>query len=102
MCIRDRKKTYADIPNMTIVPVSFWLGDVTRQSMLGTYPICVIQNGIDVHTFRPRTEAVRRIRAQYGLDNKYVILGVATGWSEEVGLSTFFRLRKDVYKRQIV
>ena len=88
-----KKKTYADIPNMTIVPVSFWLGDVTRQSMLGTYPICVIQNGIDVHTFRPRTEAVRRIRAQYGLDNKYVILGVATGWSEEVGLSTFFRLR---------
>lgn len=46
-------------------------------------------NGIDVHTFRPRTEAVCRIRAQYGLDNKYVILGVATGWSEEVGLSTF-------------
>lgn len=82
------------MPNLTIVPVSYWLGVVTNQSMLGNYPIKVIQNGIDVNVFRPRTDAIEGVREKYGLMDKYVILGVATGWSEEVGLSTFFRLRK--------
>lgn len=91
-----KKKAYSNMPNMTIVPVSFWLGDVTQQSILGTYPIHVIQNGIDVNIFRPRIESAYRIRTKYGLENKYVILGVATGWSEEVGFSTFFRLRNQL------
>lgn len=89
-----KKKAYANMPNLSIVPVSYWLGDVTSQSILGSYPIRVIQNGIDVSVFRPRTEAFEKVRKKYGLKDKYVILGVATGWSEEVGLSTFFRLRQ--------
>lgn len=93
---KAKKKAYADMPDLTIVPVSYWLGDVTSQSMLGQYPIHVIQNGIDVNVFRPRTEAVAKVRKQYGLEGKYVILGVATGWSEEVGFSTFFRLRNQL------
>ena len=91
---KAKKKAYANMPNLTIVPVSYWLGVVTNQSMLGNYPIKVIQNGIDVNVFRPRTDAIEGVREKYGLMDKYVILGVATGWSEEVGLSTFFRLRK--------
>lgn len=82
------------MPNLTIVPVSYWLGGVTNQSMLGNYPIKVIQNGIDVNVFRPRTDAIEGVREKYGLTEKYVVLGVATGWSEEVGLSTFYRLRQ--------
>ena len=91
---KAKKKAYANMPNLTIVPVSYWLGVVTNQSMLGNYPIKVIQNGIDVNVFRPRTDAIEGVREKYGLMDKYVILGVATGWSEEVGLSTFFRIRK--------
>lgn len=89
-----KKKAYANMQNLTIVPVSYWLGEVTSQSMLGKYPIKVIQNGIDVNVFRPRIDAIESVREKYGLKDKYVILGVATGWSEEVGLSTFFRLRQ--------
>lgn len=89
-----KAKAYSGMKNLTIVPVSYWLGDVARMSMLGEYPIHVIQNGIDIDVFRPRKDAVKRVRAQYGLQGKYVVLGVATGWSEEVGLSSFFRLRE--------
>lgn len=88
-----KKKAYANMPNLTIVPVSYWLGNATKQSILGAYPLHVIQNGIDVNVFRPRTDAVAKVRARYGLEEKYVVLGVATGWSEEVGLSAFLRLR---------
>lgn len=93
---KAKKKAYANMPNLTIVPVSYWLGDVTSQSILSCYPIHVIQNGIDVNVFRPRTDAIDKIREKYGLMDKYVILGVVTGWSEEVGLSTFFRLRQQL------
>lgn len=89
-----KTKAYSGMKNLTIVPVSYWLGDVARMSMLGEYPIHVIQNGIDIDVFRPRKDAVKRVREQYGLLGKYVVLGVATGWSEEVGLSSFFRLRE--------
>lgn len=91
---RAKRKAYSNMPNMTIVPVSHWLGDITRQSILGAYPIHVIQNGIDVNVFKPRPNSVEHVRVQYGLQRKYVILGVATGWSEEVGLSAFIYLRK--------
>lgn len=89
-----KRKAYDNVPNLNIVTVSHWLREATSQSMLGKYPIHVIQNGIDLKIFYPRISAINRIRSKFGLHGKYVILGVATGWSEEVGLSTFFRLRK--------
>lgn len=91
-----KKKAYENIPNLTIVPVSYWLGHEVSQSILGKYPVRVIQNGIDVNVFSPRRNTVEKVRKKYGLCGKYVILGVATGWSDEVGLSTFFRLRKEL------
>ncbi len=91
-----KKRAYENMPNITLVPVSHWLGREVYQSMLGKYSIHVIQNGIDVNVFRPRRESVAGVRERYGLCGKYVVLGVATGWSEEVGLSTFFCLRKQL------
>lgn len=91
-----KKKAYDNMPNLTLVPVSYWLGREINQSILGKYPIHVIQNGIDVNVFSPRIDTVERTRKKYGLCGKYVILGVATGWSDEVGLSSFFRLRKEL------
>lgn len=91
-----KKRAYDNIPNITLVPVSYWLGQEVSQSILGKYKIHVIQNGIDVNVFRPRRDSVAGIKKKYGLCGKYIILGVATGWSEEVGVSTFFRLRKQL------
>lgn len=92
----QKKKAYEEMPNLTLVPVSYWLGHEISQSMLGKYSIHVIQNGIDINVFSPRKNSVETVRKKYGLGGKYVVLGVATGWSEEVGLSTFFRLRKQL------
>lgn len=91
-----KKRAYENIPNLTVIPVSYWLGHEVSLSILGKYPVRVIQNGIDVNVFSPRKNSVEKVRRKYGLCGKYVILGVATGWSDEVGLSTFFRLRKEL------
>lgn len=79
---------------MTIVPVSYWLRDTITESFLKKYPIHVIQNGIDLQAFYPRQNETQRIRKKYRLENSFIILGVATGWSKDNGLYNFIELRK--------
>lgn len=57
-----------------------WLGREMQRSFLKEKPIRIIKNGIDIETFKPRCSDVRQL---YGLDNKKIILGVASEWSEK-------------------
>lgn len=101
---RLKKRLLAEIPSLTIVPVSEWLGNNIRQSYLKNRPMEVIHNGIDIHTFRPQpTEAHER----YGIDKrKKIVLGVAAVWDARKGLSDFYtlaqRLPADEYAIVIV
>ena len=89
---RLKKQLLADIPSLTIVPVSEWLGDNIRQSHLKARDINVIHNGIDINTFSPQpTNAYER----YGIDkNKKIVLGVAAVWDKRKGLDDFYELAK--------
>lgn len=91
-----KKKLLANIPSLTIVPVSEWLGNNIRQSHLKNRPITVIHNGIDIHTFSPQpTNAYERYRINKG---KKIILGVAAVWDERKGLNDFYELAKNLDK----
>lgn len=87
-----KKQLLAEIPSLTIVPVSEWLGDNIRLSHLKDREIQVIHNGIDIQTFSPLpTNAYER----YGIDNcKKIILGVAALWDVRKGLNDFYKLAK--------
>lgn len=89
---RLKKQLLADIPSLTIVPVSEWLGDNIRQSHLKDRDIKVIHNGIDIKTFSPLpTNAYER----YGIDmQKKIVLGVAAVWDTRKGLNDFYELAK--------
>lgn len=93
-----KKKLLANIPSLTIVPVSEWLGNNIRQSHLKNRPITVIHNGIDIHTFSPQpTNAHERYRINKG---KKIILGVAAVWDERKGLNDFYELAKSLDKEK--
>lgn len=87
---RLKKQLLADIPSLTIIPVSEWLGNIIRQSHLKHRDIQVIHNGIDIKTFSPQpTNAHER----YGIDKqKKIILGVAALWDARKGLNDFYEL----------
>lgn len=89
---RLKKQLLADIPSLTIVPVSEWLRDKIRQSNLKDRDIQVIHNGIDIKTFSPQpTNAHER----YCIDNhKKIVLGVAALWDARKGLNDFYELAK--------
>ena len=87
---RLKKKLCADIPSLTIVPVSEWLAKNIKQSHLKNRPIQVIHNGIDIHTFSPQ---ISNVYERYGIEkNKKIIIGVAAVWSESKGLLDFYKL----------
>ena len=56
---------------------------------MGKYDVRVINNGIDLDTFKPTDSDFRK---KYGLENKMVILGVSNAWGHLKGLDTFNRL----------
>lgn len=84
-----KKKWFTGVKDMTIVTPSGWLADLVKQSYLKNYNVKVINNGIDLSVFKP-TES--DFREKYGLQNKYMILGVASPWGERKGLDVFLKL----------
>lgn len=86
-----KKSIFQGHPNLTIVPVSEWLGAQVQQSFLKEYNLKVISNGIDLEVFKPRKSA---IKDKYGLNGKYMVLGVAGNWEAKKGLADFLELRK--------
>ena len=90
---RLKKLFFPSVKNMTIVPVSQWLGNVVGASFLGDYPCRVINNGVDVQVFSPCEDST--LRAQLGIGDKHVLLGVATAWKDDKGLQEFIRLSEN-------
>lgn len=87
----QKKELFTKPENITIVTPSKWLKDLTEKSFLGKYPVKVINNGIDLTKFKP-TES--DFREKNNLQNKFIILGVASIWEERKGLKDFIKLNE--------
>lgn len=86
----ERKKAaICSIEQLRIVTPSKWLRDLVAESFLGRYPSEVIHNGIDLNTFQP---TYQNIKEKYGLQNKKIILGVASEWGKRKGIQDFLKL----------
>lgn len=88
----DKKKAFTSMPKnlLTIVPVSDWIRNEMKDSFFKDYPFRVIHNGIDLSVFDIYdTESVKQ---KYGLQNRHILLGLASIWSEEKGLNDFIKL----------
>ena len=98
----NKKASFTSISRMYLTPVSYWLGGVLAQSFLNMYPIKPIHNGIDLTSFYPRPESEEGIRRKYKLGNRFIVLGVATGWSSENGLYDFIQLREQLNDQFVI
>lgn len=84
-----KKELFTGINNLHLVVPSQWLADMVRESYLREYPIEVKYNNIDKCVFRPIESNFRK---KYGLDNKKIVLSVASTWTERKGLNDFIVL----------
>lgn len=93
-----KKRVFTSVKNMTIVPVSKWVGGLVSESFLGKYPIIPIYNGIDTGVFKPTAS---NLRERLGLQDKFVMVGVAAPWYPLKGMNDYFALNEilsDDYK----
>lgn len=86
---RRKKELFTGISNLTLVIPSKWLADLVEQSFLKEYPVRVIHNGVDLNVFKPTPSDFKE---RLGLENKTVVLGVASVWDRRKGLDDFIKL----------
>ncbi|SDO00506.1 Glycosyltransferase involved in cell wall bisynthesis [Psychrobacillus sp. OK028] len=84
-----KKKIFKGVKNLTIVTPSKWLAGLVEKSFLGEYPIKIINNGIDLNVFKPTKSSIKK---KQNLTDDFIILGVASGWSERKGFKNFIEL----------
>lgn len=85
---KDKIRLFGNIPRLAITGVSQWVTDEAKKSPIAKNAITKrIYNWIDFNSFYPRE--VDRVKQEKNLRNKFVILGVASGWSLQKTLSNF-------------
>ncbi|BDU80964.1 glycosyltransferase [Clostridium perfringens] len=86
-----KKQLFTSVNNMTIVTPSRWLSNLVKESFLNKYPIKVINNGIDLGIFKPTKS---NFREKHNLQDKIIILGVASVWTKKKGFYYFIEVAK--------
>lgn len=86
---RRKKESFTGVKNMQLIVPSNWLAELVSRSFLGEYPVEVQYNTIDTNVFKPTPGD---FRARYDLEDRKIILGVASVWTDRKGLDDFVRL----------
>lgn len=94
-----KREAFTGMENLELITPSRWLADLTRESFLAEYPVRVIHNSIDREVFRPTESDFRK---RYGLENVYLVLGVAVGWEETKGLQDMLKLRQQLSDQYVI
>ena len=84
-----KKALFTGIPNLTLTVPSYWLESRVKKSFLRDYPVEVVYNTINTDIFKPTPGDFRK---KHGLEDKKIILGVASVWDERKGLKDFLAL----------
>lgn len=88
-----KKELFNAIPNLTIVVPCKWMGNNVSRSFLNGKRTVVIYNGVNTDVFKPAiTASIKRLRQQMNLEDKRMILGVASIWDKRKGLDDFIKL----------
>jgi len=91
----EKKRLFNQPAQMLLTPVSKWLCGLLKESFLQKYPTEVIYNGVDLNTFSPKPQSeTAALRQRYSLQDQFVLLGVASTWTEQKGLSHYVELSK--------
>lgn len=87
----QKKRLFNLVPagRMKLITPSQWLANLVGESFLSKYPVEVRHNTIDTSVFKPTPSDFRE---RYGIGDRFMILGVASPWTERKGLADFVRL----------
>ena len=95
-CVKNynrKKMDFCGINNLTIITPSKWLANLVKVSFLKDYPVEVSYNKVDTDVFKPVNS---NFRDKYCIQDKKMVLGVASPWDERKGLEDFIWLANNL------
>ena len=94
-----KKRLFTMLPaeRVRLITPSQWLADLVKQSFLGKYDLKVVHDTVNTDAFKPTPSDFRE---RQGLEGRFLVLGVASSWSERKGLPVFVRLAKELDSAQ--
>lgn len=95
-----RKSLFANISNLTLVPVSKWLEGELHKSFLKDCAVVPIYNGIDINVFRPTSDS--EVRSHYNIGNRQYVIAVASVWDPRKNLKDYIKLAEISHSLTIV
>lgn len=100
---RLKKNLFTGIPKLQLIVPSVWMQSMVEKSYMKDYPCRVLPNGIDIARFYPREN---EIKAQYGIEDQKLLVGVSSVWQKMKGMDYLNRLAdtlpKDQYRLLLV
>lgn len=78
--LKDKTDHLLKLKNLTLVGCSKWMADEARKSKLQSANIQVVYNGVDTSIFTPHDSEIKK---ELGIENEFVILGMADKWYVE-------------------
>lgn len=99
--LNDQYHWFSSVPRIALVGVSNWITNEARNSK-ATYKVNIvtIRNWIDNDIFKPVNS--EEVRKKLSVENKYIILGVASTWSIKKGIKEFIELSKNISEDQVI
>ncbi len=89
-----RKNFYENAYKLGIIGVSKWITNEAKKSVMKNADIIkMIYNWVDLDIFKPKETNLKK---KYAIEDKFVILGVASGWTQGKGLKYFYELAKNI------
>ena len=97
---KDKIQLFTSIPNLAVVGVSDWILNEAKEApgFKNAKIFKRIYNWIDIQTFAPQETS--DIRKELGLENKKVILSVASHWSKDKGIDTIIEISKNLNENE--
>lgn len=91
----QKKRLFTMLPpeRMSLITPSQWLASLVKQSFLAKYDVEVVHNPVNTDIFKP---TLGDFRERYGIGNRFMVLGVASKWSERKGLQLFGKLAREL------
>lgn len=100
---KNKKNLFSSIKNLGVIGVSNWITKEAKESSIlkNAKVIDRIYDWVDLDIFKPINEN-NKIKKNLNIQNKFVILGVASGWKREKGLYNFIELSRILSNEYII
>lgn len=89
---QQKKKSFNSVDNLTLVPVSDWLGELVMSSLFNRPKVHRIYNGVDLKVFQPKSDAIT-VYLKFSIEpSKKIIMGCASSFGPRKGYEDFIKL----------